>query len=338
MTKTLEISTFSMQSAKNVHDAIMAAIKDVGETFGVTFEKNGGKLESDFSTIFKIRSRIKPNAASVKNETAARKANWAANAPELGLKVSHFGQTIETPRGTYVLYDIHPNRPKNPISMKRSDGKLFKTTVSHVASYLKGAMKDSGKTAATTKPAAKVETANDSFMLAVQTVSKFIGTLRNKWQNEKSTDDFADYITSAKKAFKKHGIEVLSMSKSFVLKLKRGGETATLTVRGSKVTIERGDNMASTAEEPKRKRRVKKAEAAKSARKTRRVKRTATAKRSRKPKVEKTARVKRTKRSTKRAAPTTRRAKPARGTRKPVAKRAVRKSTKSAKKSRRSMV
>ena len=337
MTKTLEISTFSMQSAKNVHDAIMAAIKDVGETFGVTFEKHGGQLESDFSTIFKIRSRIKPNAASVKNEAAARKANWAANAPELGLKVSHFGQTIETPRGTYVLYDIHPNRPKNPISMKRSDGKLFKTTVAHVASYLKGAMKDSGK-AATAKPTAKVSATNDSFMLDVQTVSKFIGTLRNKWQNEKSTDDFADYITSAKKAFKKHGIEVLSMSKSFVLKLKRGGETATLTVRGSKVTIERGDNMASTAEEPKRKRRNKKAEAAKPARKPRRAKRTATAKRSRKPKVEKTARVKRTKRSTKRAAPTTRRTKTARGTRKPVEKRAVRKGTKSAKKSRRSMV
>lgn len=128
----MKITNFTRQEHRRLSAAVVAALKQVGDDFGVDLTAAGGQYGD--SGYVKIAVALRDTGSGV----SGAKATWDKYAAILGLEKEWFGQPIIIDRSAYEIIGIQPNKPKYAVQIKRChDGKVFGTTVLAVQSQLR---------------------------------------------------------------------------------------------------------------------------------------------------------------------------------------------------------
>ena len=70
-------------------------------------------------------------------DTEAARRTWDGHAARLGLDPGWFGRTFQMGRRTYTITGLDPHRPKNPVLVRRDDGKGFAAPSTWVADCIR---------------------------------------------------------------------------------------------------------------------------------------------------------------------------------------------------------
>lgn len=127
-----KITKFGRLEHRLLSQAIVDALKDVGDKFGVDLSCSGGTI-GDSDGIVKLAVKIR----DVGNGKSGAQAKWDRFAPMYGLQKEWFGETVILRGVAYEIVGFEPSRPKYAVQIKRIyDGKIFGTTTSSVQSQL----------------------------------------------------------------------------------------------------------------------------------------------------------------------------------------------------------
>lgn len=117
----MKITTFDRSEHRRLSAAIEAALKKVGDDFGVDLTAAGGVFGENRPHI-KIAVTVRDNGSGMSSEHA----NFNRYCAMYGLKPEHFGQNIILDRTAYEIVGIKTSSGKYPIQIKRIfDGKVF---------------------------------------------------------------------------------------------------------------------------------------------------------------------------------------------------------------------
>lgn len=116
------ISTFQRPQHALVSAAVLEALKELEDKFGVNFNVSGGQVGGS-SGLIKLGVKLRTAAGADSHD----KTMWDAYCSLYGLAKEHFGQTFVSQGIAYKITGIAPSRPKFPVSAERvHDGRGFK--------------------------------------------------------------------------------------------------------------------------------------------------------------------------------------------------------------------
>lgn len=112
---------FSRPMIKQLRDEITEALKPLAEKHGISFDMGSISFSSDsFSVSLKGKTLDESGVPVVDTTTFTRYCSL------FGLKPEDLGRKFVSRGHTFEITGLNPNRPRYPISARRSDGKLFK--------------------------------------------------------------------------------------------------------------------------------------------------------------------------------------------------------------------
>jgi len=104
--------------ARDIQNAILAAVAQVEERFNVKIERAGGRIGFDEATLkFKVTSAA-PQAVTARTDSLQR------DLQAMGLKPTFMSRGEQ-----FTVVKIVPSRHKFPVLARRADGKMFKFTL-----------------------------------------------------------------------------------------------------------------------------------------------------------------------------------------------------------------
>ena len=122
---TTTLNNFGRNEHRLISTEVIAALKEVGDKFGITFSTKGGEIGGTGGMI-KLGVDIKDTAGAA----SRAKTMWDAYAPRLGLDKDDFGAIFVTAQGSYKITGVNPSAPKYPIEAQRvGDRKPYKFPV-----------------------------------------------------------------------------------------------------------------------------------------------------------------------------------------------------------------
>jgi len=119
-----KIKTFGRQEVNFLSEEMLKELKPLMKKYGLTIRAKGGSFDTSFYDVkFHIEA---PKAASQK-----AKSEFKSYADMYGIKAP-FGFSYESGSHTFKVDGLQHNKPKNRISLKRNDGKLFQCSVEDI--------------------------------------------------------------------------------------------------------------------------------------------------------------------------------------------------------------
>jgi hypothetical protein len=128
----MKINKLDRAEHRLLSTAMIAALKDVGDKFGVDFTAAGGVIGMGDGVV-KIGVKIRDTG----NGVSGAKRDWNIWAERYGLTKEMFGETIVLQNTAYKIVGIKPGSPKYTVQIERLyDKKIFGTTVLSVTRAL----------------------------------------------------------------------------------------------------------------------------------------------------------------------------------------------------------
>lgn len=128
----MKINNFTRSEHTRLSKAIEAALKSVGDDFGVDLTAAGGVYGSNNAHV-KIAVTIRDTGTGM----SSAESEFRRMAPMYGMKPEWYGQAVILQGTAYEIVGIKPSAPKYTVQIKRCyDGKIFGCTVSTVTRQL----------------------------------------------------------------------------------------------------------------------------------------------------------------------------------------------------------
>lgn len=123
----MKISSVGKPEHRLISAAVIAALKAVGDEFGVDFSSHGGELGSNRG-MMKLRFDVR-GVGGVSNV----QTTFERHAQMVGLNPNCFGKTFQSRGIFYKVTGLNISAPKYPVECERvHDGASFKFTVNTV--------------------------------------------------------------------------------------------------------------------------------------------------------------------------------------------------------------
>lgn len=118
------------ENAKKLHKEMNAAIKAVGDKYGLQFEEHSAKYSSE-SITGRFTLKATPDG------TTPEKHEWDKHCTMFGFKKEDFGREfIDTAKRRWVISGLKANSRKYPILVKNSNGTKYVMEAQNVRNFL----------------------------------------------------------------------------------------------------------------------------------------------------------------------------------------------------------
>ncbi len=126
---------FTKQNLRELRDGLDAALKQLGEKFGVSLKLGTGRF-SPTNCTFKLEAAVIAEDGQVVTKESQ---DFTRLAKVYGLSPEDLGRTFKTGGKSFTIVGLNSKRPKYPINAKSADGKTYKFSSTGVILALQAA-------------------------------------------------------------------------------------------------------------------------------------------------------------------------------------------------------
>lgn len=122
-----KITAFDRRNLRELHARVAAALKAVGDEFGINFEVKAGRFSPE---LYRFTSEAKVGAApSASDKERERRREFERFCVRFGLKPEHYGAAFVSQGKQFTICGLQPNAPKFPVLARSTRGAVYKFKV-----------------------------------------------------------------------------------------------------------------------------------------------------------------------------------------------------------------